>query len=78
MTVNIRFGIQQRVQRLLTVPGIPDPASSIWISCPIGVSSLIGRSFILEEAALPESAKDSVRCLALHGMHVVIRLFIIP
>jgi hypothetical protein len=36
-------------------------ASSIWITCPIGFSSLIGCSFILEEAINPESAKDSVR-----------------
>jgi hypothetical protein len=28
---------------------------------PIGFSSLIGCSFILEEAVNPESAKDSVR-----------------
>ena len=33
-------------------------ASSIWITCPIGFSSLIGCSFILEEAINPESAKD--------------------
>jgi hypothetical protein len=32
---------------------------------PIAFSSLIGCSFILEEAANPESAKDSVRYLAL-------------
>jgi hypothetical protein len=31
------------------------------ITCPIGFSSLIGCSFILEEAINPESAKDSVR-----------------
>jgi hypothetical protein len=36
-------------------------ASSIWITCPIGFSSLVGCSFILEEASNPESAKDSVR-----------------
>jgi hypothetical protein len=36
-------------------------ASSIWITWPIAFSSLIGCSFILEEAANPESAKDSVR-----------------
>ena len=36
-------------------------ASSIWITCPIGFSSLVGCSFILEEASNPESAKNSVR-----------------
>ena len=37
-------------------------ASSIWMTWPIGFSSLIGCSFlILEEAVNPESAKDSVR-----------------
>ena len=39
------------------------PLISIWITCPIGVSSLIGRSFILEEAAL------KVRKI-LHVIHV--------
>jgi hypothetical protein len=33
---------------------------------PIGFSSLIGCSFILEEAVNPESAKDSVRYQAGH------------
>src|SRR5262249_6108627 len=36
-------------------------ASSIWITWPIVFSSLIGCSFILEEAVKPESAKDSLR-----------------
>ncbi|MBM3549357.1 MAG: aminotransferase class III-fold pyridoxal phosphate-dependent enzyme [Alphaproteobacteria bacterium] len=36
-------------------------ASSIWITWPIAVSLLIVCSFTLEEATIPESAKDSVR-----------------
>jgi hypothetical protein len=34
---------------------------------PIGFSSLIGCSFSLEEAVIPESAKDSVRYLYIHA-----------
>ena len=42
-------------------------ASSIWMTCPIVFSSLIGCSFILEEAVNPESMKNSVRYHATSG-----------
>ena len=52
----VRFGIQHGVQRLF-LPRTISPrwsrirASSIWITWPIGFSSIIGSSFIREEAA---------------------------
>ena len=63
----VRLSIQHGVQRLFNSPTnhlakmVSIRASSIWITWPIGFSSLIGCSFILEEAVNPESAKDSVR-----------------
>jgi len=40
---------------------VANPGFIDLITWPIGFSSLIGCSFILEEAVNPESAKDSVR-----------------
>ena len=50
-------------------------ASSIWMTWPIDFSSIMGCSFILEEAVNPESAKDSVRYPAIYGAADV---FVIP
>src|SRR3982074_1323529 len=55
------FSVSSTVPRTISPRWSRIRASSIWITCPIGFSSLIGCSFILEEASNPESAKDSVR-----------------
>jgi hypothetical protein len=55
------FNVSSNVPRTISPRWSRIRASSIWITWPIGFSSLIGRSFILEEAVSPESAKDSVR-----------------
>src|SRR5271154_4066614 len=58
------FSVSSTVPRTISPRWSRIRASSIWMTWPIGFSSLIGCSFlILEEAVNPESAKDSVRYL---------------
>src|SRR5208282_6026179 len=62
------FSVSSTVPRTISPRWSRIRASSIWMTWPIGFSSLIGCSFlILEEAVNPESAKDSVRYHRMFG-----------